>query len=98
MKKGEWTFLSNHGRVLAYIVKNPQTICQDIAQDTDLSISGVQKIINDLEQGGYIDRIKVGRCNQYKVHPEMPMRHHLEAEYAVGDVLLAIGCRPPKKN
>ncbi len=94
MKKGEWTFLSNHGRILAYIVKHPDSTSQEIAYETGLSISGVQKIITDLEEGGYIDRVKVGRNNRYKIHPELPLRHPLESEYSVGDILLAIGCQP----
>ena len=98
MKKGQWTFLSNHGRVFAYIIKHPKTTGQKIAYDTGLSTSGVNKIITDLEKGGYIRRIKVGRCNEYKVHPELPMRHHLESEYPVRNVLLALGCLSPNTD
>jgi predicted transcriptional regulator len=92
MKKGEWTFLSNHGHVLAYIVKHPKSTNQEIAQNVRLSVSGTQKIITDLEIGGYVDRLKVGRRNEYRVHPELPLRHSLLSGYPVREVLLALGC------
>ncbi len=96
LKKGEWTFLSNHGRVIAYIAKNPRSTSHIIANATNLSIPGVHRIISDLEKAGYVERSKNGRSNVYTVHPELPMRHHLESEYCVGDVLKAIGCKPAK--
>jgi DNA-binding IclR family transcriptional regulator len=96
MKNREWTFLSNHGRVLAYIAKHPQSLTQEIAQEADLSIAGVQKIITDLEKGNYLARRKVGRRNHYTIRPELPMRHRLEREYSVGDVLAGIGYNAQK--
>lgn len=92
MKKGEWTFLSNHGRVLAYISKHANSTSQNIAYETGLSIGAVQIIIADLVKAGYLERMRVGRRNQYRVHPELPMRHRLESDHSVGELLLAIGC------
>ncbi len=96
MKKGEWTFLTNHGRVLAYIAKHPQSTTQEIAREAGITLRAVQKIIAELEAGGYIVRHKEGRCNRYSVHSEMPMRHRLEREHAVGNILQAMGYKPPK--
>lgn len=97
MIKREWTFLTNHGRLFAYIAKHPKSTAQGIAQEAGLSIRAVQKIINDLETGGYITRHREGRCNRYTVNPEMPMRHPLEQDHPVGDILLALGYRSQKK-
>jgi predicted transcriptional regulator len=96
MKKGEWTFLTNHGRLLAYIAKHPQSTAQGIAQEAGLSIRAVQKIITDLEEGGYLARHREGRRNRYTINPGMPMRHPLERDHSVGDVLLALGLELPK--
>ena len=98
MKKGEWTFLTNHGRVLAYIAKKPQSTTQEIAQEAGITLRAVQKIITELEAGGYIARHKEGRCNRYSVYSEMPMRHPLEREHAVGDILQAMGYSPGNKD
>ncbi|OGO24951.1 MAG: hypothetical protein A2144_08820 [Chloroflexi bacterium RBG_16_50_9] len=87
MKKGEWTFLTNHGRVLAYIAKNPERTTQEIAQEAGITLRAVQKIIAELEAGGYLARRKLGRRNRYVIHPEIPMRHRLEQDHAVGDIL-----------
>jgi hypothetical protein len=97
MKKGEWTFLSNHGRVLAFISKHPDNTSLNIAYEASLSVGGVQRIITDLEEAGYLERIKVGRRNSYIVHPELPMRHRLESHHSVGDLLAALGCWPEKQ-
>lgn len=91
MKKGEWTFLTNHGRVLAYIASNSARTTQEIAQEAGITLRTVQKIIADLEAGGYLARHKEGRQNRYTVHPGVPMRHRLERDHVVGDILLALG-------
>lgn len=96
MKKKEWTVLTNHGRLLAYIAKQPHSTAQEIAQEAGLSIRAVQKIISDLERDGYIDRYKEGRRNRYTVNSGMPMRHRLEQDHAVGEILLALGYEPQK--
>ena len=98
MRKGEWTFLTNHGRVLAYLAKHPQSTTQEIAQKARITLRAVQKIIAELEAGGYIARKKEGRRNRYTVNAMLPMRHRLERNHAVGDILQALGYNPRKKE
>ncbi len=98
MRKGEWTFLTNHGRVLAYVAKHPQSTTQQIAQKAGITLRAVQKIITELEAGGYITRHKEGRRNHYTVDTELPMRHRLERNHAVGDILQALGYDPREKG
>jgi len=98
MKKGDWTVLTNHGTVLVYIAKHPQAAAQRIAQEAGLSIRAVQNIIIDLEKTGYVTRQKEGRRNHYTVHPEQPIRHRLQGDYPVGNILRAIGYVPRKTN
>ena len=90
MEKGKWTFLSNHGRVFVYLSQHHSSTTETISRDTGLSLRGVQKIIADLESGGYVEHHKEGRCNRYKVHTEKPMRHRLEEGHSVGDILAAL--------
>lgn len=90
MEKGQWTFLSNHGRVFVYIAKHPKSTTELISREVGLSQRWVQKIIVELEEAGYVARRKEGRCNRYIVHPELPMRHRLERDHAVGDLLMAL--------
>ncbi|MBI2869629.1 MAG: winged helix-turn-helix transcriptional regulator [Chloroflexi bacterium] len=92
MEKGQWAFLSNHGRVFVYITRYPRSTTEVISREVGLTQRGVQKIIAELEGAGYVARRKEGRGNLYTVHPELPMRHQLERDYAVGDLLAALGC------
>jgi DNA-binding MarR family transcriptional regulator len=92
LEKGQWTFLSNHGRVFTFIAKHPKSTMLVISREVGLSQRGVQKIIAELEAAGYVARRREGRCNLYTIHPEAPMRHPLERDHAIGDLLQALGC------
>ncbi|MBI2860632.1 MAG: winged helix-turn-helix transcriptional regulator [Chloroflexi bacterium] len=96
MSKGQWTFLSNHGRVFIYIAKHPKATTEVISREVGLTQRGVQKIIAELEGSGYIARRKEGRRNLYTIHPELPLRHRLEQGHVAGDLLAALGCDPEK--
>lgn len=98
MLKRKWTFFSNHGIVIAYISKFPQSTAQEIAQETLLSIRGVQQIISDLEKENYIEKHKNGRCNQYTVHYELPLRHRLMRNHTIGKILLSVGYKPEDRG
>jgi len=90
MEKKSWTFLTYHGRVIVYLMKHSQATCREIAQEAEVTERAIQKVIYDLVADGYIVRQKVGRGNKYKIHPELPMRHRMEREHAVGDLLQAL--------
>lgn len=98
MKKGRWTFLTNHGRVLAYLAKNQNSTIEEIAKQAGITLRTVQHIIDDLETSGYIARYKEGRNNRYIIHPEQPMRHRLERDHSIGDILNALANKPSAKN
>ncbi len=91
MNSPRWTFLSNHGRVFCYLAKYPRSTIEGLARDAGLSVAGVHRIIDDLEHEGYVSRERVGRRNRYTVHPELPMRHRLERNRTVADMLLNDG-------
>jgi len=97
MKRKSWMFLSNHWHVFAYITKCPKSTAEEIARKINLSVRGVQNILADLNEAGYLEKVKEGRSNRYVVHPELPMRHHLERGHAVGDMLIALGRDKPKR-
>jgi predicted ArsR family transcriptional regulator len=98
MKKGKWTFLTNHGRVLVYIAKHPQSTTQKTADKIGVTLRTVQKIILDLEIDGYLARQKNGRNNTYTIDPKMPLRHRLERDHIVGDILDALGADNQSKR
>lgn len=85
-----WTFLSNHGHVLICIAEEPNIRGRDIADRVGITERAAQSIVADLVEAGYVSRDRVGRRNQYEVHPELPLRHPVEAEHSVGELLLAL--------
>lgn len=94
MKTRPWTFLTYHGRVLVYLAKHPRATGREIAQEVGITERAIQQVIHDLVTEGYIVRQKIGRSNTYTIHPELPMRHNLERDHAIGAVLDALGYNP----
>ena len=88
-----WTLLSNHAHVLVCLAKDPTARLRDIAQAVGITERGVFRVINELEQGGVVSRIREGRRNRYELHLSAHLRHPLEAECTVGE-LLALLLRP----
>ncbi|MEV0529619.1 helix-turn-helix domain-containing protein [Streptomyces sp. NPDC050439] len=82
-----WTFLTNHARVLAAIADNRNARIRDIAARCRLTERAVQKIISDLEQGGYLSRVRRGRGNTYRIAPGEALRHPAESGLAVASLL-----------
>ncbi len=63
----KWNFLSNYGLVLTHLFQNREATLREIARGTDLTERAVYQIVRDLEEGGFIQKTKVGRRNTYKV-------------------------------
>ncbi len=93
-QKKEWTFLTNHGHVLSYLAGHPQSTIREISEAVGITERGIQKIIATLQSEGYVGRSKKGRGTIYTVNPDLPMRHRMENELAVRNLLLALGHNP----
>lgn len=85
-----WTFLTNHAHVLIAISRDGTLRQRDIAHAVGITVGAVQKIIGELESGGYLSHERVGRRNHYRVIPDLPLRHPLEANHSVGDLLTTL--------
>ncbi len=85
-----WTFLTNHGHVLVAISRDPGLRQRDISQLVGITEGAVQRILDDLEAGGYVRRQRVGRRNRYEVIADRPLRHPLEQPRTVRDLLDAV--------
>ncbi len=84
-----WTFLSNHAHVLLCLAREPEILLSDVARRVGITERAVQRIVADLEAAGYIARTRVGRHNRYRVDPNRPLRHPIEAHRNV-DALLEL--------
>ncbi len=82
-----WTFLSNHGHVLVCLARDPEARLRDVALSVGITERAVQKIVSDLEEAGVVERLREGRRNRYRLHPECPLRHPIESHRSVGALL-----------
>ena len=83
----QWKLLSNHGRVLVYLARDPRARLRDIAAGVDITERSAHRIVTELVEGGYLARKRNGNRNQYEVHLDAPMRDPLLGEHGVGDIL-----------
>lgn len=88
-----WTFLTNHAHVLIALHANGDLILREVALQVGVTERAVQRILLDLEAGGFIRREKIGRKNRYEVLTKQPLRHPLEAHRTIGDLLHLISAK-----
>jgi DNA-binding MarR family transcriptional regulator len=92
-----WTFLSNHAHVLLCIAGEPGVRLREVAHRVGITERAVQRIVADLEEGGYLSRSREGRRNRYEVHLDRPLRHAVESHREVR-VLLHLILRPDQPD
>ena len=82
-----WTVFSNHGHVLVCLARNSDARLRDVAADVGITERAVQKIVRDLQDGGMISITKNGRRNAYRIHKKQNLRHRLEANCKLRDLI-----------
>ncbi|MFA9447107.1 helix-turn-helix transcriptional regulator [Egicoccus sp. AB-alg6-2] len=87
MTERNWTFLTNHGHALVCISRDPDIRIRDIADRIGITERAAQSIVADLVAAEYVVRHRVGRRNRYDVNLDRPLRHQLEADSRVGELL-----------
>lgn len=90
MKTSEWTFLTNHTHVLICVVDAPESRIRDIADRVGITERAVQRILGELEEAGYVQRVRTGRRNRYKVRKSLHLRHPVEKHRRVSALLKLI--------
>lgn len=98
MQVRSWTFLTNHAHVLNCLAADPDTRLRDVAVRVGITERSAQLILADLVEAGYVTRTKIGRRNHYQIHREIPMRHPIEREHQVGELLQALGLGPTARR
>ncbi|HSP30085.1 MAG TPA: winged helix-turn-helix domain-containing protein [Ilumatobacteraceae bacterium] len=88
--EGSWTFLTNHSHVLICLARDPELRLRDLAEQVGITERAVQGIVKDLVTAGCLNRHRTGRRNRYDVVADRPMRHRVERQHVVGDLLDAM--------
>jgi len=82
-----WRFVTNHAHVLETIASDPTARLRDIALTVGITERTAAQIVNDLEEAGYVTKIRDGRRNHYEVHEELPLRHPQHRHHTVGELI-----------
>ena len=83
----EWSFLTNHARVLVCIAHDPGARLRDIAATLGITERSAYSIVTDLTDGGYVVKEKDGRRNRYQIQAHLPLREAITQERTIGEVL-----------
>ena len=94
----EWTFLTNHARVLLCIANDPDVRLRDVATKVGITERAAQHIVLQLVEADYLERERVGRRNRYRVHPDRPLRHPMDHAHQVGELLTVLGGEKPPSS
>ena len=82
-----WTFLTNHTHVLLCLYRQPNQRLRDVAAAVGITERMVQRVISELVEAGYVAIHKEGRCNRYTVKSGLQLRHPLEKQHSIGELL-----------
>jgi DNA-binding IscR family transcriptional regulator len=94
-----WSFLTNHARVMLCIARDPGMRLRDIAVTLAITERRAQDIVTDLAEAGYIVKVKEGRRNRYRVEDHLPLLEPTVEELTIGQVLeLLAGYKAPVKR
>ncbi len=82
-----WTFLTNHAHVLLCIARDESSRLRDVAEQVGITERAVRRIVLELATGGYVVKRRLGRRNSYEINPCLALRHSLEHEHTIGQLL-----------
>jgi hypothetical protein len=86
MSEPTWGFVTNHAYVLRCLARAPELTLREVAARVGITERAVQRIVAELEQGGYLLRARAGRRNRYLVREGRP-RHDLDAGLPLRELL-----------
>ena len=83
----EWSFLTNHARVLLCIAHDPGVRLRDIAARTGVTERTAYGIVTDLTEAGYVVKHRDGRRNRYQIQAHLPLPETDSRERTIGEIL-----------
>ena len=83
----DWSFLTNHARVLLCIAHDPGVRLRDIAARMGVTERTAYGIVTDLTEAGYVIKHKDGRRNRYQIQAHLPLPEPDSRERTIGEIL-----------
>jgi DNA-binding MarR family transcriptional regulator len=87
VKEPQWSFLTNHARVLLCVADDPDMRLRDIGETVGITERAAHRIVGELAAAGYLARERNGRRNRYSVIAHLPLPDPLARSGSVGDLL-----------
>jgi hypothetical protein len=81
------SFLTNHALVLVLLSRHPSMVLREVAVRIGITERAVQRIIQELDQEGFIVRERVGRQNNYQVKGDKNLRHPIGQHCLIQELL-----------
>ena len=83
----DWSFLTNHARVLLCIARDPGVRLRDIAARTGVTERTAYGIVTDLTGAGYVVKHRDGRRNRYQIQAHLPLPETDSRERTIGQIV-----------
>ena len=88
--KPGFAFLTNHGRALICIARDPGIRLREIGERAGITERAAHRIVAELLTAGYITRTRDGRRNRYTINADLPIPDPLARNRNVHDLLVAL--------
>jgi predicted transcriptional regulator len=86
-KSSGWTFLTNHFHILVTLSRDPYARIRDLSDEVGITQRAVQRILAELVDDQVLKVTKEGRRNHYTINRQQRLRHPLENQHTIGDLL-----------
>jgi DNA-binding MarR family transcriptional regulator len=83
----EWSFLTNHARVLLCVAQDPAIRLRDIAAVLGITERSAFGIVDDLVAAGYLEKQREGRRNRYEIRHDLPLAESTVRERTIGQLV-----------
>jgi len=93
-----WKFITNHAGVLCLIAQHPRITAREISSMIGITEKTTRSIISALEAEGYVTKKREGRRIRYHVDSDLSLRHEMQQDKAVGDLLEVLGWARRRKR
>lgn len=94
----QWSFLTNHARVMLCIAHDPGVRLRDIASTLGITERSAYGIVTDLADAEYIVKERDGRRNRYEIQHHLPIREATYRERTIGEMLDLLGSTNARKR
>jgi DNA-binding IclR family transcriptional regulator len=83
----EWSFLTNHARVLSCLAQDPAMRLRDIGATLGITERSAFGIVDDLVVAEYLEKQRDGRRNRYEIRYDLPLAEPAARARTIGQLV-----------